>query len=142
VFPQFATHNAHTVAAIYELAGPEHYHTNQYEFQCLYGMGEPLYEQVIRPIEGRQSRPCRVYAPVGTHETLLAYLARLRLENCANSSFMNQIKDKKIPVAELIKVPADQLRELAEKEGQIGWSHPHIPQPAKLDAAYRPSSKG
>jgi len=142
VFPQFATHNAHTVAAIYELAGPEHYHTNQYEFQCLYGMGEPLYEQVIRPIEGRQSRPCRVYAPVGTHETLLAYLARRLLENGANSSFVNQIEDKKIPVADLIKDPAEQVREWAEKEGQIGCSHPHIPLPANLYGAYRPNSKG
>src|SRR5690625_3649032 len=142
VFPQLSTHNAHTVAAIYELAGPEHYHTNQYEFQCLYGMGEPLYEQVIRPIEGRQSRPCRVYAPVGTHETLLAYLARRLLENGANSSFVNQIEDKKIPVADLIKDPAEQVREWAEKEGQIGCSHPHIPLPANLYGAYRPNSKG
>ena len=77
VYPQFATHNAHTVAAIHEMAGPERYTPGQYEFQCLHGMGEPLYEQVVGPAsQGKLGRPCRIYAPVGTHETLLAYLVR------------------------------------------------------------------
>ena len=94
VFPQFATHNAHTLAAIYHLAGGDAYAPDQYEFQCLHGMGEPLYEQVVGPIaQGKLDRPCRIYAPVGTHETLLAYLVRRLLENGANTSFVNRIAD-------------------------------------------------
>lgn len=142
VFPQFATHNAHTLATIYELADPERYWAGQYEFQCLYGMGEALYEQVRRPAAGWQSRPCRVYAPVGTHETLLAYLARRLLENGANSSFVNQIEDKNIPIAKLIKDPAEQVREWAAAEGQVGCSHPKIPLPRDLYGPYRQNSKG
>ncbi len=73
IYPQFATHNAHTLAAIYQLAG-QNYYPGQYEFQCLHGMGEPLYEQVVGKVaDGKLNRPCRIYAPVGTHETLLAY---------------------------------------------------------------------
>ncbi|MDN7199331.1 proline dehydrogenase family protein, partial [Klebsiella pneumoniae] len=76
IYPQFATHNAHTLAAIYQLAG-QNYYPGQYEFQCLHGMGEPLYEQVVGKVaDGKLNRPCRIYAPVGTHETLLAYLVR------------------------------------------------------------------
>ncbi|TXN42239.1 hypothetical protein FV227_28750, partial [Methylobacterium sp. WL119] len=73
VFPQFATHNAQTVASILEMAGPD-FRPGDYEFQCLHGMGEPLYAAVVGP--GGLDRPCRIYAPVGTHETLLAYLVR------------------------------------------------------------------
>src|SRR5690625_3547959 len=142
IYPQFATHNAYTVATIYELADPQQYWPGQYEFQCLYGMGEGLYQQVLNPVADKQSRRCRVYAPVGTHETLLAYLARRLLENGANSSFVNQIEDKTIPVADLIKDPAEQVREWAETEGRIGCSHPNIPLPADLYGAYRPNSKG
>lgn len=80
IYPQFATHNAHTLAAIYQLAG-QNYYPGQYEFQCLHGMGEPLYEQVTGKVaDGKLNRPCRIYAPVGTHETLLAYLVRRLLE--------------------------------------------------------------
>ena len=101
VYPQFATHNAHTLAAIYEIAEPATYHPGQYEFQCLHGMGEPLYEQVVHPVaDGGLGRPCRVYAPVGTHETLLAYLVRRLLENGANTSFVNRIADEDMFVAE------------------------------------------
>ncbi len=86
IYPQFATHNAHTLAAIYHLAG-QNYYPGQYEFQCLHGMGEPLYEQVTGKVaDGKLNRPCRIYAPVGTHETLLAYLVRRLLENGANTS--------------------------------------------------------
>ena len=69
------------------MAGPDFYR-GQYEFQCLHGMGEPLYEEVVGP--AKLDRPCRVYAPVGTHETLLAYLVRRLLENGANTSFVNR----------------------------------------------------
>ena len=90
VFPQFATHNAQTLAAVHAMAG-ENFYAGQYEFQCLHGMGEPLYEQVVGP--DKLDRPCRIYAPVGTHETLLAYLVRRLLENGANTSFVNRIAD-------------------------------------------------
>ncbi|MFG1375766.1 bifunctional proline dehydrogenase/L-glutamate gamma-semialdehyde dehydrogenase PutA [Xanthobacter autotrophicus] len=102
VFPQFATHNAQTLAAIYELAGPD-FRAGDYEFQCLHGMGEALYEEVVGPL----GRPCRIYAPVGTHETLLAYLVRRLLENGANSSFVHRLADDSVPLAELIADPAE-----------------------------------
>jgi RHH-type proline utilization regulon transcriptional repressor/proline dehydrogenase/delta 1-pyrroline-5-carboxylate dehydrogenase len=69
----------------------ENFYQGQYEFQCLHGMGEPLYEDVVGP--QYLNRPCRIYAPVGTHETLLAYLVRRLLENGANTSFVNKIAD-------------------------------------------------
>lgn len=102
VFPQFATHNAQTLATIYHLAGPD-FHIGKYEFQCLHGMGEPLYDEVVG--RGKLDRPCRIYAPVGTHETLLAYLVRRLLENGANSSFVNRIADPAVSVEDLIADP-------------------------------------
>lgn len=107
VFPQFATHNAHTLAAIYHLAGPE-FRIGDWEFQCLHGMGEPLYEQVVGA--DKLNRPCRIYAPVGTHETLLAYLVRRLLENGANSSFVNRIADPAVPVEAMIEDPVATVR--------------------------------
>ena len=107
VFPQFATHNAQTLASITTMAGPE-FHSGLYEFQCLHGMGEPLYEEVVGP--GKLDRPCRIYAPVGTHETLLAYLVRRLLENGANSSFVNRVADEAVPVDALVADPATVLR--------------------------------
>ena len=142
IYPQFATHNAYTVATIYELADPQQYWSGQYEFQCLYGMGEGLYQQVLNPVADKQSRRCRVYAPVGTHETLLAYLARRLLENGANSSFVNQIEDKSIPLEELIKDPAEQVNEWAMQEGKPGYSHPKIPLPKAIYGADRVNAKG
>jgi RHH-type proline utilization regulon transcriptional repressor/proline dehydrogenase/delta 1-pyrroline-5-carboxylate dehydrogenase len=107
IFPQFATHNAQTLATIHAMAG-ENFYVGQYEFQCLHGMGEPLYEEVVG--RDKLNRPCRIYAPVGTHETLLAYLVRRLLENGANTSFVNRIADAKVPVEELIKDPVEQVR--------------------------------
>ena len=104
VFPQFATHNAQTLATIYHLAGSD-FTVGQYEFQCLHGMGEPLYSQVVG--KDKLDRPCRIYAPVGTHETLLAYLVRRLLENGANSSFVNRIGDPAVPVADLVADPVE-----------------------------------
>ncbi|MEJ2677108.1 MAG: proline dehydrogenase family protein, partial [Acidihalobacter sp.] len=104
VFPQFATHNAQTLASIYHLAGPD-FELGEYEFQCLHGMGEPLYDEVVG--KGKLDRPCRIYAPVGTHETLLAYLVRRLLENGANSSFVNCISDSKVSVDTLIADPVE-----------------------------------
>ena len=69
IYPQFATHNAHTLSAIYQIAG-QNYYPGQYEFQCLHGMGEPLYDQVVgTKADGKFGRPCRIYAPVGTHRS-------------------------------------------------------------------------
>ncbi|MBI4046911.1 MAG: bifunctional proline dehydrogenase/L-glutamate gamma-semialdehyde dehydrogenase PutA, partial [Devosia nanyangense] len=102
IFPQFATHNAQTLATIYQMAGPD-FEIGRYEFQCLHGMGEPLYEEVVG--KDKLDRPCRIYAPVGSHETLLAYLVRRLLENGANSSFVNQIADPDYPIDELIGDP-------------------------------------
>ncbi|MBT2188295.1 trifunctional transcriptional regulator/proline dehydrogenase/L-glutamate gamma-semialdehyde dehydrogenase [Sphingobium nicotianae] len=104
VFPQFATHNAQSLATIYHMAGPD-FAPGDYEFQCLHGMGEPLYEEVVGA--GKLGRPCRIYAPVGTHETLLAYLVRRLLENGANSSFVNRIADPRVPIEALIADPVD-----------------------------------
>ncbi|WP_445190655.1 trifunctional transcriptional regulator/proline dehydrogenase/L-glutamate gamma-semialdehyde dehydrogenase [Sphingobium sp. HWE2-09] len=125
VFPQFATHNAQTLATIYQLAGPD-FAIGRYEFQCLHGMGEPLYEQVVGA--DKLNRPCRIYAPVGTHETLLAYLVRRLLENGANSSFVNRIADANVSVEDMIADPVDVVRAMAHP----GHRHDQIALPADL----------
>ncbi len=142
IYPQFATHNAHTLAAIYQLAG-QNYYPGQYEFQCLHGMGEPLYDQVVGKIaDGKLNRPCRIYAPVGTHETLLAYLVRRLLENGANTSFVNRIADNSLPLEDLIADPVSEVEKLAALEHQIGLPHPKIPMPRALYGAERENSSG
>ena len=98
LYPQFASHNAFTIAAVHTLAGAA-----QYEFQCLHGMGESIYDQVIGP--DKMGAACRIYAPVGSHETLLAYLVRRLLENGANSSFVNRIVDPAVSIASLVEDP-------------------------------------
>ena len=135
VFPQFATHNAQTLATIHHLAGPD-FSPASYEFQCLHGMGEPLYEQVV-DADGL-ARPCRIYAPVGTHETLLAYLVRRLLENGANSSFVNRIADPQVPVEALVADPVEEVEALP----QPGAPHPAIVAPAALYGAARVNSAG
>jgi RHH-type transcriptional regulator, proline utilization regulon repressor / proline dehydrogenase / delta 1-pyrroline-5-carboxylate dehydrogenase len=125
IFPQFATHNAQTLATIYHLAGPD-FKTGSYEFQCLHGMGEPLYDEVVGA--SKLGRPARIYAPVGTHETLLAYLVRRLLENGANSSFVNRIGDKSVSVDELIADPAEVVRSMAV----VGARHDQINLPEGL----------
>ncbi len=109
VFPQFATHNALTLATIHAMAG-RNFYAGQYEFQCLHGMGEPLYNQIVGG--SRHNRPCRIYAPVGSHETLLAYLVRRLLENGANTSFVNRIADAAVPVDALLEDPVEAARAL------------------------------
>ncbi len=133
VFPQFATHNAQTLATIYHLAGPE-FCVGDWEFQCLNGMAEPLYEEVVGA--GKLARPCRVYAPVGTHETLLAYLVRRLLENGANSSFVNRVADPAVPVSALIADPADAVRAMAVP----GTPHEAIALPADILGTRRNSA--
>jgi RHH-type proline utilization regulon transcriptional repressor/proline dehydrogenase/delta 1-pyrroline-5-carboxylate dehydrogenase len=142
IYPQFATHNAHTLAAVHAMAGPDA-PAERYEFQCLHGMGEALYEPVVAPRErGGLARPCRIYAPVGTHETLLAYLVRRLLENGANTSFVNRIGDRAVPVDELIADPVGTTRALAAETGRVGAPHPAIPLPADLYAPLRRNSCG
>ncbi len=143
VYPQFATHNAHTLAAIYEMANPAAYQPGQYEFQCLHGMGEPLYERVVRAVSaGGLGRPCRVYAPVGTHETLLAYLVRRLLENGANTSFVNRIADESIALDELVRDPVDTVDAAAAAEGAAALAHPRITHPLALYGKARANSAG
>ncbi len=142
VYPQFATHNAHTLAAVMQAAG-QNYYAGQYEFQCLHGMGEPLYEQVVRSVaSGGLGRPCRIYAPVGTHETLLAYLVRRLLENGANTSFVNRIADATISIDELVADPVVSVEAMAVAEGALGLPHPAIALPRDLYGAERANSTG
>ncbi|MEO8674947.1 MAG: bifunctional proline dehydrogenase/L-glutamate gamma-semialdehyde dehydrogenase PutA [Casimicrobiaceae bacterium] len=119
LYCQFASHNAFTIAAIRTLAGDA-----RYEFQCLHGMGESIYDQLAAG--GKLDRPCRVYAPVGSHETLLAYLVRRLLENGANSSFVNRIVDPAVPIASLVEDPVA----VAEKSG--GAPHANLPLPSAM----------
>ncbi len=125
VFPQFATHNAATLATVLATAGPG-FRPGDYEFQCLHGMGESLYEEVVG--SGKLGRPCRIYAPVGTHETLLPYLVRRLLENGANSSFVNRIGDASVPVDALIADPVAAALAITP----IGAPHPRIARPRDL----------
>ncbi|MDW3221300.1 MAG: bifunctional proline dehydrogenase/L-glutamate gamma-semialdehyde dehydrogenase PutA [Paracoccaceae bacterium] len=125
IYPQFATHNAHTVAAILEVADdPE-----VYEFQRLHGMGETLHKLVMAQNKTR----CRIYAPVGAHKDLLAYLVRRLLENGANSSFVNQIVDENVPPE---FVAADPFEMLATSPA------PHIPKGPALFLPLRANAKG
>ncbi|RFZ89620.1 trifunctional transcriptional regulator/proline dehydrogenase/L-glutamate gamma-semialdehyde dehydrogenase [Shinella sp. WSJ-2] len=135
IFPQFATHNAQSLATIYQLAGPD-FAVGKYEFQCLHGMGEPLYDEVVG--KEKLDRPCRIYAPVGTHETLLAYLVRRLLENGANSSFVNRISDPKVSVESLIADPV----EIVAAMPVVGAQHDQIALPDQLFGPSRKNSAG
>ena len=110
IYPAFATHNAYTIGAIKALAGKA-----EFEFQRLHGMGEDVYEELARlEIESGEPRtPVRIYAPVGGHKELLAYLVRRLLENGANSSFVNRMADADVPVAELVGDPVAELAALS-----------------------------
>ncbi|WP_147653322.1 bifunctional proline dehydrogenase/L-glutamate gamma-semialdehyde dehydrogenase PutA [Vulcaniibacterium gelatinicum] len=119
LYPMFATHNAHTIAAIHHLARGQ-----AYEFQKLHGMGDDLYAEVIP--SDRLDVPCRVYAPVGSHEDLLPYLVRRLLENGANSSFVNRITDEDIAVEDLVRDPVETVSAFDS------IPHPRIPLPADL----------
>ncbi|HVP98675.1 MAG TPA: trifunctional transcriptional regulator/proline dehydrogenase/L-glutamate gamma-semialdehyde dehydrogenase [Roseiarcus sp.] len=135
IYPQFATHNAQTLAAVMTMAGSNFYR-GQYEFQCLHGMGEPLYEEVVG--RDKLNRPCRVYAPVGSHETLLAYLVRRLLENGSNTSFVNRIADMSVPIDELIADPVAVARTIEP----IGAPHEKIALPRHLYGSARLNSRG
>ena len=119
IYPMFATHNAHTIASIKVIAAGR-----TYEHQKLHGMGDDLYAEVI-PAD-RLDVPCRVYAPVGSHEDLLPYLVRRLLENGANSSFVNRVTDESVAIDELIRNP------VAAVESFASIPHPKIPLPRQL----------
>jgi RHH-type transcriptional regulator, proline utilization regulon repressor / proline dehydrogenase / delta 1-pyrroline-5-carboxylate dehydrogenase len=129
IYPQFATHNALTVASILERAGK----AEGFEFQRLHGMGEALYDKLIEDVKGVA---CRTYAPVGGHKDLLAYLVRRLLENGANTSFVSASADPDVPVASLLKRP-HQIIESASKA-----RHPKLPMPLSLYGLERLNSKG
>ena len=131
IYPQFASHNAHTVATIYQLAGDY----ADFEFQCLHGMGDALYDQVVSA-QSAHKIPCRIYAPVGTHQHLLAYLVRRLLENGANSSFVNRLVEAKIPASELVQDP------IAQAEIFGAEPHPHIALPHHIYGDTRMNAKG
>ena len=128
-YPAFATHNAHTIAAIHHMA-----RGRPFEFQRLHGMGADLYAEVIG--ENNLAVPCRVYAPVGTHEDLLPYLVRRLLENGANTSFVNRIVDANLAIKDLVADPVETVRHFTSK------AHPRIPQPAGLFGEQRKNSMG
>jgi RHH-type proline utilization regulon transcriptional repressor/proline dehydrogenase/delta 1-pyrroline-5-carboxylate dehydrogenase len=143
VYPQFATHNALSLATIYTMADPSKYYAGQYEFQCLHGMGEVLYEQVVGSRQdGKLGVPCRIYAPVGNHETLLAYLVRRLLENGANSSFVNRIADETLKISDLIKSPVEEIAENSAKDVVVGLKNHRIPYPKDLYVLGRNNSQG
>ncbi|WP_085297391.1 bifunctional proline dehydrogenase/L-glutamate gamma-semialdehyde dehydrogenase PutA [Cognaticolwellia mytili] len=133
IYPQFATHNAYTAATIVELAGDD---KEGFEFQCLHGMGDSLYDQIV----SNERIQCRIYAPVGQHEDLLAYLVRRLLENGANSSFVNAIVDESQPVESLLEDPVEKTQRLKDKYNK------QITKPIALyygeDGADRDNSKG
>ena len=129
LYPQFATHNAHTVAAVLHMAGEQ----TDFEFQRLHGMGEALHG-AVREAHGLR---CRIYAPVGAHHDLLAYLVRRLLENGANSSFVNQIVDESVKAEEIARDPVAAVEELG---GAV--ANPAIAAPAVLFEPSRRNAKG
>lgn len=130
LYPQFATHNAHTLAAVMALRPAEAH----FEFQRLHGMGTLLYDEAQKCIEDFPK--VRTYAPVGRHEELLSYLVRRLLENGANSSFVNRFMDADVPVPSVVEDPLTVLESLATVK------HPQIPAPAELFGAARKNSGG
>jgi len=130
IYPQFATHNAHTIASILHFAGSR----KDFEFQRLHGMGEELYEEILDP--DKYGRACRVYAPVGSHEDLLPYLVRRLLENGSNTSFVNRIFDENIEVQDIVADPITLSRATACQP------HPRISAPSHLYGEERENSRG
>lgn len=130
IYPQFATHNAHTIAAVIEMAGKR----RDFEFQRLHGMGELLYSAAREVIADLPA--VRVYAPVGAHRDLLAYLVRRLLENGANASFVNRFMDERVPLDRLIEDPARKVNAMSS------IPNPKIPLPADLYGGARRNSAG
>jgi RHH-type proline utilization regulon transcriptional repressor/proline dehydrogenase/delta 1-pyrroline-5-carboxylate dehydrogenase len=131
LYPQFATHNAHTAASIIQMARLT---GHAFEFQRLHGMGEELYGEIVGA--DKLNLPCRVYAPVGAHADLLPYLVRRLLENGANTSFVNRIVDERMPAEQIAADPVAQVEALASV------AHPRIALPRDLYAPERTNSAG
>jgi RHH-type transcriptional regulator, proline utilization regulon repressor / proline dehydrogenase / delta 1-pyrroline-5-carboxylate dehydrogenase len=127
-FAQFGTHNAYSVAAILTLTGER----RDFEFQCLHGMGNAMYDSII----SAHHVSCRIYAPVGTHKNLLAYLVRRLLENGANTSFVNRIADTNLPISQIVADPVVNVQALHDKP------HPKIPLPLNLFGDVRQNARG
>ena len=130
LYPQFASHNAHTVASILTMA--ERMEAKDYEFQRLHGMGDALYDLIVK----NDQRPVRIYAPVGSHKDLLPYLVRRLLENGANSSFVHRLVDAKTPVSQLVQHPVETLKSRA------CFHNEHIPLPRDIFGSQRKNSLG
>lgn len=142
VYPQFATHNAQTFASIYVLAQSASPHPHPYEFQCLHGMGEALYQQVVGTMaDGKLGITCRIYAPIGKHDTLLAYLVRRLLENGANTSFVHRISDASLSLEDLIESPQHSILKYSRSQS-LGSAHPALPHPLHLYGNSRLNSMG
>src|SRR6056297_1081966 len=145
IYPQFATHNAHTAAAILDMGRDR----DVFEFQRLHGMGEALHDIILKS-EGTR---CRIYAPVGAHRDLLAYLVRRLLENGANSSFVNQIVDENVPPETVARDPFEALEEpqpqitegpdlfQPERKNSKGFDITHEPTLARIEKARKPFAK-
>ncbi|WP_290798391.1 bifunctional proline dehydrogenase/L-glutamate gamma-semialdehyde dehydrogenase PutA [Halomonas sp.] len=131
IFPQFATHNAHTISNILELANEA---SRPFEFQRLHGMGEALYDAALT--RAPQGTYCRIYAPVGAHKDLLPYLVRRLLENGANSSFVHQLVDPDVPVESLCVHPIETLKQFKT------LANPRIPLPRDIFGVGRQNSRG
>jgi RHH-type transcriptional regulator, proline utilization regulon repressor / proline dehydrogenase / delta 1-pyrroline-5-carboxylate dehydrogenase len=133
LYSQFATHNAMSVMSIMHMMGSH----KDFEFQCLHGMGQTLYDELMGKKHSQQAMHCRVYAPVGDHKDLLPYLVRRLLENGANSSFVNQIMDKNMPMEQITLDPLSHV--LAKGNNK---RHPHIPLPRLIYGADRLNAWG
>ncbi|SDS16097.1 L-proline dehydrogenase /delta-1-pyrroline-5-carboxylate dehydrogenase [Halopseudomonas xinjiangensis] len=127
IYPQFATHNAHTVTCILDMGRGQ-----EFEFQRLHGMGDALYDTVIDEV----GCPVRIYAPVGAHKDLLPYLVRRLLENGANSSFVHKLVDHRVPVDTLIEHPVERLRQYSS------LANDRIPLPQAIYGPERRNSRG
>ncbi len=132
-YPQIATHNAYSIAAAHVAAGQ-----TKFEYQRLHGMGEAIYDPIVGET-GMLKRSCRIYAPVGGHENLLAYLVRRLLENGANTSFVNRLADEESPIDELIRDPVATAE--AERSGQA-TSQPLLTRPRDIFMPARPAASG
>ncbi|ETW13731.1 bifunctional proline dehydrogenase/pyrroline-5-carboxylate dehydrogenase [Roseivivax marinus] len=141
IYPQFATHNAHTCAAVLHMAEDMNVPKEAWEFQRLHGMGETLHDLLMQ----NEGVRCRIYAPVGAHKDLLAYLVRRLLENGANSSFVNQIVDEDVPPETVAADPFELVRDNGltfgpdlfqpERKNSMGWDLRHRPTLEAIDEA-------
>ncbi len=140
IYPQFATHNAHSVSAVLTLANDKALNKSAFEFQRLHGMGEVLHRQVME----QHGTRCRIYAPVGAHRDLLAYLVRRLLENGANSSFVNQIVDQSLPAEEIATDPFLILEQSSDTQPQQASDQKmlHFSLPADIYKPQRKNSRG